>query len=420
MPGRSSWSCSRPKTAPDSKVNMCIRSWRPTMPSISGPRSTVAISSAVTPLVSGTASSLLILRTFGTSRTRCPATRTPRPLAAYAAVDRVALGCEGARTDDSDAPHGLVGCTPPIQQAPMGTVSSPRLAVAVAKAGGIGSINTLAMTRETLRRRLDEMREQTDGVLAVSFLTNDIDVDAVADGAARGSSTSSGAILGLISSRSPTGVERWSTGRLDRCRRRSRRFEPALTSSALRVSRPAGTAAAIARCCRCSAKCSMPWTCLSLPPAASPMLAASLPRSLRGHRVCGWALDSSPRTNRRRMRTTRPRSSQRAPAARGEPTPSATVRCPRRHRARVLVSAIDAVEAIDVDVVGTLQGIDGELPVPRRSWVPPTDDVSGHVDAMAMYAGESVVLVNDIVPAGQLVRSLAEGAEALLGQARLS
>ncbi len=67
----------------------------------------------------------------------------------------------------------------------MGTVSSPRLAVAVAKAGGIGSINTLAMTRETLRRRLDEMREQTDGVLAVSFLTNDIDVDAVADGAAR-------------------------------------------------------------------------------------------------------------------------------------------------------------------------------------------------------------------------------------------
>ncbi len=94
--------------------------------------------------------------------------------------------------------------------------------------------------------------------------------------------------------------------------------------------------------------------------------------------------------------------------------------CASAPRARVLVSAIDAVEAIDVDVVGTLQGIDGELPVPRRSWVPPTDDVSGHVDAMAMYAGESVVLVNDIVPAGQLVRSLAEGAEALLGQARLS
>lgn len=33
----------------------------------------------------------------------------------------------------------LVGCVAPIQQAPMGTVSSPSLAVAVAEAGGIDS-----------------------------------------------------------------------------------------------------------------------------------------------------------------------------------------------------------------------------------------------------------------------------------------
>ena len=79
----------------------------------------------------------------------------------------------------------LLGCTAPIQQAPMGTVSSPRLAVAVAEAGGIGSFNTLGVARETLRRQLDTMREQTDGVLAVSFLTDDIDVDAVADAASR-------------------------------------------------------------------------------------------------------------------------------------------------------------------------------------------------------------------------------------------
>lgn len=65
----------------------------------------------------------------------------------------------------------LVGCSAPIQQAPMGTVSSPDLAVAVAQAGGIGSINTLAVSRPSLRRYLDEMCDQTDGVLAVSFLT---------------------------------------------------------------------------------------------------------------------------------------------------------------------------------------------------------------------------------------------------------
>jgi hypothetical protein len=37
----------------------------------------------------------------------------------------------------------VVGCRVPIQQAPMGSVSSPALAVAVADAGGVGSITAL-------------------------------------------------------------------------------------------------------------------------------------------------------------------------------------------------------------------------------------------------------------------------------------
>jgi hypothetical protein len=90
--------------------------------------------------------------------------------------------------------------------------------------------------------------------------------------------------------------------------------------------------------------------------------------------------------------------------------------CASSPRARVLISAIDAVEAIDVDVVGTMRGADGEMPVPRRSWLPPTRDVTGHIEAMAMYAGESVALVNTVLPASQLVRSLAQGAEALMLQ----
>src|SRR5919205_1830559 len=41
-------------------VTIRIRSWRPAMPSISGPRATVASNSTVTPFVSGAACSLLI------------------------------------------------------------------------------------------------------------------------------------------------------------------------------------------------------------------------------------------------------------------------------------------------------------------------------------------------------------------------
>jgi hypothetical protein len=53
MPGLPLWPCIGPKTPPGSMVTLRIRSWRPAMPSISGPRSTVASNSAVTPLVSG-------------------------------------------------------------------------------------------------------------------------------------------------------------------------------------------------------------------------------------------------------------------------------------------------------------------------------------------------------------------------------
>src|SRR6185436_6379378 len=61
MPGLSLWSCIGPKTPPGSMVTIRIRSWRPAMPSISGPRSTVASNLTVTPFVSGATNSLLIV-----------------------------------------------------------------------------------------------------------------------------------------------------------------------------------------------------------------------------------------------------------------------------------------------------------------------------------------------------------------------
>jgi nitronate monooxygenase len=40
----------------------------------------------------------------------------------------------------------LTGCRVPVQQAPMGSVSTSALAVAVADTGGVGSITTLGMS----------------------------------------------------------------------------------------------------------------------------------------------------------------------------------------------------------------------------------------------------------------------------------
>jgi hypothetical protein len=44
----------------------------------------------------------------------------------------------------------------------------------------------------------------------------------------------------------------------------------------------------------------------------------------------------------------------------------------------------------------------------------PTAEVTGHLGAMALYAGQSVGSVHDVQSAGQIVEELAGGAEVLL------
>src|SRR5216684_8697307 len=79
----------------------------------------------------------------------------------------------------------LAGCRVPIQQAPMGSVSTPALAVAVADAGGVGSITAMGLTAVELDKVLAGMTARTTGILAANFLTEQIDREAVAAAAAR-------------------------------------------------------------------------------------------------------------------------------------------------------------------------------------------------------------------------------------------
>jgi nitronate monooxygenase len=79
----------------------------------------------------------------------------------------------------------LVGCSLPIQQAPMGPVSSPSLTLAVADAGGVGTIPTFGASIERLEMTLSDIALRTNGVLGANFLTNRIDRDAVQAAAAR-------------------------------------------------------------------------------------------------------------------------------------------------------------------------------------------------------------------------------------------
>ena len=79
----------------------------------------------------------------------------------------------------------LVGCSVPIQQAPMGPVSSPSLAIAVAAAGGVGTIPAFGVPAEKLETLLSDLSSRATGVLAANFLTRSIDRDAVQAAASR-------------------------------------------------------------------------------------------------------------------------------------------------------------------------------------------------------------------------------------------
>ncbi|MBI3784417.1 MAG: nitronate monooxygenase [Deltaproteobacteria bacterium] len=81
---------------------------------------------------------------------------------------------------------------------------------------------------------------------------------------------------------------------------------------------------------------------------------------------------------------------------------------------RVLRSCVAAAEAVEDEVVGHLTVFGQTIPLLRFSVPAPSRATSGHIEAMAMYAGESVSAVTRVEPAADIVREMVGGAEALL------
>jgi nitronate monooxygenase len=72
-----------------------------------------------------------------------------------------------------------VGCDLPIQQAGMGGVASPDLAVAVSAAGGLGTVALHMMPAPMVAQTLDAMSERTRTPVAFNVLVPFVDRDAV-------------------------------------------------------------------------------------------------------------------------------------------------------------------------------------------------------------------------------------------------
>lgn len=67
-------------------------------------------------------------------------------------------------------------------------------------------------------------------------------------------------------------------------------------------------------------------------------------------------------------------------------------------------------------VIGETRVAGQTIPVQQFMSLPPSVDASGDIDSMALYAGQSSGLVNEVKPAGEIVRELVQGASQIIQQ----
>jgi nitronate monooxygenase len=301
----------------------------------------------------------------------------------------------------------LTGCRVPIQQAPMGSVSTPALAVAVAGAGGIGSISALGLTAVQLDEILAGVAAQTSGVLAANFLTGQIDRDAVAAAAERVR-----VVDFFWADPDPALVELahrggalacWQVGSLDEAR--------AAADAGCDVVAVQGTEAG-GHIRGHSAL--LPLLESVLGRLDLPVLAAG---GVGDGRAFAAVLSMGAAGVRAGTRFVATHESGAHPAYKQAVTAAAAGStqitgdfpvcplCATVPRARVLRSCIDALRDLPGDTVGETVMGGQRITLPKGHGLPPGAAATGHVSAMAMYAGESAAAIRAVEPAAQVIRS---------------
>jgi len=295
----------------------------------------------------------------------------------------------------------------------MGPVSTSALAVAVADAGGVGTITTLGMTAAQVDDLLAGMAARTAGVLAANFLTGGIDPEAVAAAAARVR------IVDFFwADPDPALVEVahrggalvcWQVGSLDEAVaaadagcdvvavqgteagghvRGHSELRPLLESVLGRVEVPVLAAGGIGDAA-----------------AFAAVLAAGADGARAGTRFVAAAESGAHPEYKAAV----------ADAAAGstEITGAFSVcpLCATSPRARVLRSCVDALRDLDDETVGETRAGGQRITLPRGHGLPPGTAATGHIDAMAMYAGESAASITAVEPAARIIGSWAAAAE---------
>jgi NAD(P)H-dependent flavin oxidoreductase YrpB (nitropropane dioxygenase family) len=310
----------------------------------------------------------------------------------------------------------LVGASAPIQLAAMPGVCTPDLVAAVADAGGLGMLGAPLMSAPVLEATLEQLAERTRGVFGVNFLMPFLDPACVPVAARRAR-----VVEFFYGEPDPGLVERarafgalvsWQVGSLAEAEAAERAGCDFIVVQGTEAGGHVRGETSL-----------LPLLSQVLDGVRVPVVAAggiATARSLAAVLACGCG---AARMGTRFVvaaesgaHPTYVKALLAASAADTCLTEAFSVMWPNAPH-RVLRSAIAAAEALTDDVIGEDLHAEQLIPVHRFSVIVPTSGTTGHLDAMALYAGESVSNVTSVQPAAAIVAELVAGAERLLREA---
>lgn len=315
----------------------------------------------------------------------------------------------------------LVGCAVPIQQAGMGSVSTPELVAAVSEAGGLGMLGSArwgARTLAGLGMLLDQTHARTDRPFGVNFIMTPQHLE-----------TTDPACFALAARRAR--LVEFFYGEPDAEYVDLVHAEGAL--ACWNVGSCVEAIAAVAAGCDLigvqgvEAGGHVRGTLTLLPLLAEVLDAVDVPvvaaGGIGGGRALAAALAAGADGVRMGTRFVaaaesgaHPRYVEALIAARPEDTiytRTFSVWWDAPHR--VLRSCVAAAEAFDGEVVGEVSSVDGTRePLLRLAPDVVARDTTGAIEAMSLWAGESVGAVGRVQSAGEIVREVVEEAERLL------
>lgn len=307
----------------------------------------------------------------------------------------------------------LVGCRVPIQQAGMGGVATPELAAAVADAGALGMVNMVMVPADDVAVALDALIAGTTGTVGMNFLMPFLEPASVEVAASR-----MRVVEFFYGDPDPTLVGRvheggalaaWQIGSLTEAR------------SAM----DAGCDFIVAQGTEAGGHVRgqlnlLPLLDVVLDGVDVPVVAAGGIGTARTMAAALAAGASAVRVGTRFVATHESNAHPgyvdaliRAGAGDTVLTSAFSVMWPDALH-RVLRSCVEAAQTVTDDIVGEMPMGALRVPVPKFSVSPPSRGTTGTIEAMALYAGESVGSVTAVVSAGEVVREMAEGAERLL------